>query len=416
MYGRPFLVSHMPEKPLIPKPAAILRPALERFYKLRPAAFQHINLGTGVYWHPFLGMRAQTAKMLERLSSLVAANRLNSAEGTELLEYVASEFDALPDTDPTTSVGEMSFVRTTSTVAGDILKGTRFFRKANATTQVPILPATYETLADVHFEVGQTVAGPVPIQAVQTGSDSNHPILATSRPGSGAAIPVPPHGVASLSTLFDRTLTVSTFSAAGGSKGVEDEHVRTFAKAFARGQYGPNDAASRLGGLRAPGAGHVLTFDLPATGVAKVLVADESWASSPRWVKSVQQSMYDADYVGFGCKVAFDVVTNLVISVDATVILRDVNYASDTVEIDAAISDAVRSYFDDRQDWNVWKTDMLQSVIGRSHPKIFSCSSVVVRDVNGDAVGEIASPDYTLPQFHYLLAANAMRLTYTGPT
>ncbi len=164
------------------------------------------------------------------------------------------------------------------------------------------------------------------------------------------------------------------------------------------------------------GPTHVLTFDLADSGTAKVLVADESWASSTRWVKSVQQSMYDGDYVGFGCKVSFDTITNLVVSIDATVILRDLNYAADTTDIDVAIAAAVRSYLDDRKDWNVWKTDTLKSVIGRAHPKIFNCSEVTMKDANGNTVSEIESVDYTLPQLHYYLASNAMRLTYAGPT
>lgn len=391
---------------LVPTADKILTPALEKIYTLRPRSFQHLNYRTGIYWHPFLGFRAQTAHMLQRLSARVAANRLTTGEGADLLEYVASEYDAVPDTGKTFAYGEASFVRTTSVKAGDIPKGTILSRDANLTTQLPLKAASYETLGDLHFDVGQLTAGPVAVRAVREGGAANHPI----RVGESIA-----HGVA-VGSLFDTTITVSTFSAAGGTDSTDDEYVCRYAKAYALGQYGPTEAASRLGALRSTGVRNVLAYDIPGTGTQQLLVGDSNWASSERWVKIVQQSLYDNDLVGVGCKVVVSGVTNKVVSVNATVALRDPNYLNETTDIDNAIREAVLSYLDDRKDWNIWKTDGLKAAITRSHPKVFYCSSAIMKDTANVTIPEITTPDYTATQYHYYLANGAVKITYAGPS
>ena len=396
----------MSDQPVIPTADAILGPALESMYSSRPLSFQHLNLRSGVYWHPFLGFRAQTARSLRRLAELVAANRLSTAEGDDLLQYVASEYDALPDTAPTFSVGSVTLQRTVTTVSGEVPKGTLFSRQANLTTQIPLPGAQYETLVDAHFDVGQATLGPVPVQARSANASANHPIR-TDAP----ALQVTP-----ASPLFDQTITVSAFDAAGGSSTPTDDYVRRFARAFWVGQYGPTDAESKYGALQATGVRNMLVYDIPGTGTSQILIADESWASSDRWASIVQQSLHDNDLIGFGCKVLVSKVRNVVISVDASVILRDKNFLNDTSSVDIAIRSAVRSYFDDRADWNVWKTNNLQGVIARAHPKIFSCSSVTVKDINGNPVSQISTPNYNTEQFHYYLASNAVTTTYSGPS
>lgn len=392
--------------PLLKTADQIIGPALDKFYTRRPKAFKHINLREGVYWHPFAAHRAQAATELQRLSNLVASNTLE-AEGQELRDYVASEYVEVPFVGASYAEGEITFARPEALVSGDIPKGTRFRRQANDTTQIPITEADYETLADVHFDVGQLTAGPVAVRAVSDGPASNHPIRTDSVP----------HGVIpSGSTLFDTGITVTTFSAAGGSEGADDPYVRQFARLSARGSHGPTASASRYGALRAPGVRHFLVYDVVTTGTQKILVADPSWGSSDRWARAVQQRLYDDDLVGFGCRVEVGVIRNQVVSVTATVVLRDWDYTADTLEIDEAIRLAARSYFDDRADWNVWKSRGLRSAISRAHPKILRCSDVVVRDVTGATVSEIASPDYTQEQLHLYLAHNAVSITYVGPS
>lgn len=402
----------MTETILVPTADTILRPALEKMYVLRPRSFDHLNYRTGIWWHPFAGYKAQVSLMLRRLGLRVAANRLSTATKQDLLEYVASEYDALPETDKTFANGEVVFSRIASITApgtepaGDIPKGTKLSRSSNLTTQIPIKVAQYETLSDVHFDVGQLSSTSVAVRALQPGALGNHPI----RHGETIA-----HGV-SVTGLFDTSITVNTFSMAGGSEGAADKYVRSYAKAYALGQYGPTEAASRYGALRATGVRNILVFDLPGTGTQEVLVGDSSWASSTRWTSAVQQSLYDNDLVGIGCKVIVRGIENIVVTVIATVTLRDSNYLTETTEIDNAIRVAVKAYLDDRPDWNIWKTDGLKAAITRAHPKIFNCSAAVMKTVAGVTIPEISSPDYTTTQYHYYLANGAVKLTYQGPS
>lgn len=396
----------MSDPVLVPTADRILTPALEKIYTLRPRSFQHLNYRSGIYWHPFLAYRAQTAFMLARIASRAANNRLATSEKAELREYVASEYDAVADTDKTFAMGELSLVRTTTTKAGDVPKGTRFRREANSTTQIPLLGAEYETEADTHFDVGQTVAGPIPIRAIRPGQDANHPIRA------GESIP---HGVTG-GGLFDNTIIVSAFSAGGGSETPDDPYVRRYASSFSKGQYGPTEAASRYGALKATGVRNVLVYDVPGTGTEQVLIGDSSWGSSPRWSNFVQQSMYDNELIGVGCKVLVSGVTNIVVSVNATVMLRDKNYLTETTEIDNAIRDAVTSYLNDRKDWHIWKSDGLKAAITRAHFKVFNCTAAIMKDTTNATMSEITTPDYTATQYHYYLANGAVKITYVGPS
>lgn len=623
------------EKILVPTADAVMTPVLEKLYVLRPKSYQHLNLaGPGIWHHPAIGYRAQAAFVLKRLAERTANNRLATATGQDLKEYVASEYDVIPDTSNTKAIGEATLVRPTGKTSGDVPKGTRLSRAANLTTQVPLLAADYETLVDLHFDRDQLVAGPIPVRSIREGSFANHPITvtanvaldgaiggasmvparalvvtsavatgafavgssvvisgtdATNAPisetflvslanggeaisgvalfktvtnvvidpqanssgvfqvgvqsdgvnnsaiktaiassaspslytlsalngtiGTGVMNPVRrltaaltasvgsylststitftgldsnslplsesilvtmpngggtltttgsfsavtsiaveaqinasgsfsfgvafdgadttaiestaggvdggsgeiPHGV-SVQELFDKFITVGTFSAAGGSDSVDDPYVKTFARAFAQGQYGPTEAASRLGVLRATGVRNLLVFDIPGTGTEQVLVGDVSWASSVGWVNAVQQSLYDSDLIGVGCKVVVAGVTNKVVSVVAEVTLRDKNYLADTTEIDNAIRAAVASYLNDRKDWNIWKTNGLQAAITRAHSKVFNCSSAIMKDSTNTTIPEITNPDYTQPQYHYLLANGAVKITYSGPS
>lgn len=394
----------MSDKPIVPTADEILTPALERMYELKPNSFQHIDLRTGVYWHPFLAFRSQAALNIRRLASLVAANRLSTAEGKDLQEYVASEYDAVPETDPTFAIGWVTLNRT-GTGVGDIPKGTRIVRQASPTSQIPHTAAEYVTEVDVHFDPGQLSAFNVPIKAVTPGAAANLPLQTPTVFPS-----------LSLGTVFDSTITIGSFTAAGGSDGADDDFVRRYAKAFAIGQYGPTEAESRYGVLRATGVRHLLAFDLPGSGTQRILVADASWGSSVRWANQVQQSLYDNDLVGFGCKVQVRQVRNKVISAEPTIVLRDKNFMTETTEIDLAVASAIRSYFDDRPDWNVWRTSAIQAVITRAHPKILYCPALTIKDVTGTPMSEIAAPDYNAEQYHYYLARNATKITYQGPS
>ena len=131
--------------------------------------------------------------------------------------------------------------------------------------------------------------------------------------------------------------------------------------------------------------------------------------------RSTQQSLIDDELIGFGCRGEAQTVRNKVVTVEADVVLRDWGFTHDTIEIDEAVRPAVRSYFDDRQDWSVWKRKGLRSAISQAHDKILHCSEVVVRDTTGAVLSEISSVDFTVEQFHYYLAGNGVTCTYSGP-
>jgi hypothetical protein len=395
------------DRPILPTADAVITPVLEKLYELRPTSFQHLNLRSGVYWHPVLGFRAQLALMLRRLALLASERRLDTAEGTALLEYCASEFDAVPDIGQTKAQGHVTLGRDglQPLPAGDYPKGTRISRSTFVKNGVTFASAEYETLVDVHFDANSTAAVTVPIQATRAGTDGNTPIDA-----AGGAFNVTLPGLVP-------NVSVTDFQAAGGSNGPDDTFVRLFARAYALGQYGPTASASKLGALSGTGVRHFLVYDNVARGTQTILVADESWASSDRWARGVQQSLIDNDLVGFGCKVAVGSLRNRVISVTATVVLRDSNYLHETTEIDLAIQESLRSYFDDRPSWNAWNTNSAKSAVSHAHAKIFSCQSLTVNDAaTGAPIAEILNPDYTQEQFHYLLANNAVKLTYLGPS
>lgn len=397
----------MTEKIIVPTADAVVTPVLEKLYEKRPRSFAHLNLRSGVYWHPVLGFRAQAAKMLQRLILLAAARRLKTATGQDLIDYVASEFESVPETGKTFAQGHITLGRggPSPLPGGSIPKGTRFTRTSFTSLGIEFPTAEYETLADAFMPVNSTENVTVPIRATREGAHANTPLLTASNQ-TGITFP-----------SIIENVAVIDFAAAGGSEGVDDPYVRHFAQAQAVGQYGPTSAASKLGALSGTGVRHLLVYDEVSTGTQKVLIADASWASSSSWANLVQQKMYDADLVGFGCRVEFGVLRNKAVSVSATIALRDANYLAETTEIDIAIQKAAQSYFDDRQDFNVWNTDSLKSIIARAHPKIFSCSSAVVKDMNDDStVSEILSPNYATEQFHYYVASNAMKLSYVGPS
>lgn len=393
---------------LIPTADAVIIPVLEKIYEKRPSAFRHLNLRSGRYWHPVLGYRAQAARMLKRLALLATARRLKSSSGQELLDYVASEYETVPETDKTFAMGTLLLARdaTLPLPGGVIPKGTRFTRTKFEVIGITFETADYETLTDIYVPADSTASIPVPIRALRPGAHANTPLY--DGPGQATGITFPKI-VENVSTLF--------FEAAGGCDGADDDFVRLFAKTFSKGQYGPTSDASKLGALSATGVRHFLVYDEVATGSQKILIADASWGSSARWAATVQQTMYDADLVGFGCKVSFGMIRNKVVAVEATVVLRDPNYLTETTEIDLAIQKAVRSYFDDRVDWNVWSEDGLRAAIARAHPKIFNCPSIAVKEfASGAAVSEILTPNFTTEQFHFLVSSNATKLSYLGPS
>ncbi len=399
----------MADQIILPTADAIIAPVIEKIIEKRPNAAPYLNARSGVYWHPVLGFRGQAAMSLKRTSLLIAERRLKTAEGKALLDYVASEFDAVPETDKTFAVGTVTLGRGDDNVfpGGDYPAGTRITRGAYTVLGIELDGAEYETLVDAHIDVNSSSLVTIPIRAIRAGAHANQPIILGDN-SIAENITIPP---------LVANVEVKEFQAAGGSEGPDDPFVRAFARVYSIGQYGPTAAATKLGALSATGVRHFVVYDDPVQGTQTLLVADASWGSSERWAGIVQQSVYDNDLVGFGSKVFVGAIRSQVITVDAVIALRDGTFLADTTEIDIAVQQAVRYYFDERADWNTWNTDSLRAAIGRAHAKIYNCPSAIVKDAaTGAVLPEIITPDYSKEQLHYFLASNAMKLAYVGPS
>lgn len=393
---------------LVPSADQVLIPTLQAMYAKRPSCFKHLNLKSGVYYHPVHGYRAQAARMLSRLTELAGARTLKTATGSELLDYARSEFDLDIETAKTKAEGTLTLSRTSvsPTPGGFYPKGTRVTRSAFVSLGIAFESAEFETLADAYVAAGANPAiTEIPIRCTREGTAGNTPLL-TQNATLGVTAP-----------SLVGNMSVSGFATAGGSDGADDPFVRNFARSQARGQFGPTSEASKFGVLAASGVRHFLVFDSALEGKQTILIADASWASSGRWAGKVQQSMIDNDLVGFGCVIIVGQISSKVVTVTSTVVLRDGNDRNDTTEIDVAIQGAVASYFDDRPDFNTWTTESLKSAIVQSHTKIFRVVSAVVSDASDNTtLSEIPTADFSLPQYHYLVSNQAVKITYQGPS
>lgn len=390
----------MADDPILPEIVRVIEPALQTFYTLRPGSFAFINLGQGVYSWPFEGWKSQIGLELNNCAQLVKNCRLPTAEGQALVELVASEFDEEPSLLPTFAMGEVTLTRVGSVLGGVIKKGTRFARPALA-EPFDVRGAEYETTVDRAVIAGQTSVT-IPIVATSSGAKSNQPLTGSTATGLQIA-----------DRIFGNNWTVSSFTVAGGSDGLTDRDVRKLAKAAALGKFGPTKSAAVLGALRAMGVKNYLTRTDTTTGTLDVYIADSSWASSDRWCSAVTQALYNQEQVGFGCKVRCQKVTNRVVTVSCTVTLRDHHLLDDTSAYDAVVRAAVRDYFDNHEDWNVWKTSGLKSAIIKSSRDIVNASSIVVKMLDGTTLTEVSPTD---PVYHYYLTDNGMSVTYTSPT
>jgi hypothetical protein len=390
----------MANEPILPEVAHIIAPALQKFYELRPGAFVHVNLGGGVYSWPFEGWKSQIGLELNNCAQLVKNSRVATAEGDALVSLVASEFDEEPSLLPTFAMGEVTLTRGGGMPGGVIKKGTRFTRPSSS-NPFTLQNADYETVADKAVLSGQATVT-LPIVATSSGARFNQPLTGSSATGLQIG-----------TTLFDSKFAVSSFTVAGGSDGLNDRDVRKLAKAAALGKFGPTKTAAVLGSLRAFGVKYFATKTDTTNGVLDLYIADSSWAASDRWCGTVKQSLYTQELVGFGCKVRCQKVVNRVVSVSCNVVLRDHHLLDDTSAYDNVIASAVREYFDDREDWYIWKSSGIKSAIIKASTDIVNASSVVVRLQDGTVLSQPAAGD---PVYHYYLADNGMSITYSSPT
>lgn len=206
--------------------------------------------------------------------------------------------------------------------------------------------------------------------------------------------------------------------AAGGSQGQSDAILRAAAAASWLGIYGPTSTALLAGCLRSSGVAHFVELDEWATGRAWVYVADEAWAQSNAWKSTVEQILRD-DWLGVGQRATVTRATVLseVVRVRLTVKLRDKTFLTDPTAITTAIQKALKSYFDDRRDWYIWKLASLRGVCTAADKRrILQVSSLVVLDRNGEPLSEPDAPSAGDSLTHWFFSDNGLEVSYVAPS
>jgi len=384
----------------IPTSTSVIGPGIAALIAARPRTLPLVNYGAGVYSHITAGLEAQAALAIARLADGAYNGRLPLARGQALRNLAGSEFDASLDFAPTRARGALTLTRLTGAAfAGVIPKGSRFVREATTAVPVPLPGAAFLSVDDVNVPLGvRTVR--VPIEATSDGAAPNSPPTTVALPALTIG-----------SQLFDNAWKVTAYEVAGGSDGVSDDDLKRYARFYATGQYAPNRNALAAAMLAATGVKHFILVDNTAAGVGEAYVMDQSWASGADWAARVQQGIYDAGAVGFGAKVRVYPTTNRVITSALTVRLRSPNSLADTTDLDLLIKRRLRSYFDDRPDWNMWTLAAIRGVISRADKRILRCTSAAIYDETGAPLAEPRPGTY----LHYYLANNGVTTTYQGP-
>lgn len=389
----------MAENDVVATPDELIGKGIDKLVSLRPRALKYINYGRGTYANIFAGWRAQAALMIRRQADFAKNGRIDFSEDSALRFLSGSEFDTPAELVATRAVGQVTLTRDPGRIGGAIRKGARFTRPADTSSQRLWIDAQCEAAVDVHVPQGATSIE-VPLVAAREGSFANRPRTLTLSTELEIA-----------DDIVDRAAwTVTSYELGGGSDGVTDADLRRYARAFASGQSGPNDRAVLAGVLKA-GAKHALAFDDPTQAAMVAYVADQSWGGSTRWAKLLRKSLSDNKFIGFGCKVLVEIVTNEIVGLEATVKVRRPEYLTETTTLDAAIQKAVRGYFDNRPNFHQWTSRALRGVIARADRRILSCSSIVVKRLDGTVLSEPTTTTAT----HYMLIDNAVSVTYSAP-
>jgi hypothetical protein len=398
----------MPDPPQIPSPSAIVTPAIDALVSARPRALKYLNAGQGRYTSVVRAWRAQAARLLLRDAAEARASRLSLAEGEALRELAASEFETSLDFTPQTAVGHVTMVRASGPMAqGTIREGERFFVEANPNARpVPIAAAEYAARAPVYVAASQTTIT-IPLIAARPGTQAN----IVQRQGV-------PSTLIQAASIFDTNFATTSCAAAGGTDSTSDDDLRRAARANAQGQFGPTETAI-VAEVLVAGVRHYAYFDywdhnlIGKYAVAVTYVADPSWASSSEWAAQISQAVND-NVLGFGARHAAIALNNRYIKVDATVRLQRTQDLSDTSDVEAAIRKAVRSYFDDRRDFYLWKLSALRAVITSAHPKILVCTAASVSDYfDGSTLNEPALSEGGI--LHFYAADNAITPAFLPP-
>lgn len=378
-----------------PTPEELIQEGVDALVALRPKAADHIP--DGVYGNVFAGWRAQAALMLRRDADFAKQGRIKFAEGLPLRFNAGSEHDLPTTLEATKAIGQVILTRESGRLGGTIRKGARFTRPADTSSQELYGDAQYVAAYDVHVVQGQTEVE-VPLDASREGAFANRPLTSTTATELEIA-----------DNILDRQAwTVSSYEMGGGSDEVTDDEIRRYAKAYESGKHGPNIKAALTGAFKA-GARHAVAVDDTSQAALVVYIADSSWGSSTRWGRTIRKSLYDLKYVGFGCKVLCASTVNEIVGVEASVKVRRPEYLYEKTSLELAVQKAVRSYFDDRPDWNRWKSTSLRGHIARADRRLLLCSSVTVKRPDGTIVDEPSARSST----HFMLLNNAVKVSFT---
>lgn len=356
-------------KPIVPPSSEIIAPAIAALTGQRPRSFQAVNYGQGNYSVIFKGLEAQVNLALNELLGRVIARNPYLASDADRTEYIDSEYE-LPPTDPTKAVGSLTLDRTTSTspkIEGVVRKGSRIRRSPAPNITIPLVAADYVVSRDTYVALNQNTVT-VPIEAVQTGEAPNVPYAPS------VVYPMPSFS----DTLFDTNFSITAFDAAGGSSGRSKLDELRYMTSYALSQYGPVDDALVAAAMRAGAASHVLVDG------ADVWVADPVWGGSSRWAGLLAQAMNEDEILGYSTRFNVRLIPSIPVGAQLTVMMRDSRYLADTSAIDTEIRDAIRSYFDDRVNFNIVTNAALQGVVSRVDPiRVLRCTSAALVNLDG---------------------------------
>lgn len=400
--------------PVIPNAADAIGQGINALVALRPAAVSHIDSGT--YGNVFAGWRAQQALLIARLADEVAQSRLATAYGDGLRQLVASEFDVFVSSDGSSpATGIFQITRTNVMKAGTIPRGSRIRRLPVPTQSPPVLEATYQATEDVYLQSANYTAI-LPVVCTAAGSVGNYgnPDGTGSSPYSTVA-----QAFQFIDTIFDPTVgqNLALADIGGGADATTDVDLRRFAGAMAIGRYAPTVAALIAYAFSGLGVRRAAVFEDTQAAVTWLQIADGSRGGSSLWASQVAQHLQDVPAVGFGCRVIVTPTLVTWVNVQATIVLRDSNYANFTTAISNNVRAAVDDYFTNRDDFLTFKNAAVRGRIARADPRILTCTSVTVTTTQGVTIAD--PPAYAggnPPRSFYRLASNGVLPTYVNPS
>jgi len=303
---------------------------------------------------------------------------------------------------------------------GTVRAGTTITLTPNPSAVPPVKGGSYKVTADTPVAAGQGLVI-ARVEATRAGSFANIPkwFIGVSFFNGIQLTPTGPSLGLSTPVLFDSgdklRFKTATLAAAGGSEGQSDPELRRASGAAFQGSVGPTDTALVAGALRTIGASRTVVLAKKNGGISWVYPVDPSWAQSDAWLAGVEQELR-TNWKGFGCRLAIGHVWNLVVRLELTVVLRDAKDLADTTDIATDVQSTIKSYFDDRPDWYIWRAQALRGAVAHANRKILTCATVVVRNGSGIPLTEPPQPDAGSLLIHYFFADNAADITFTGPS